>query len=91
MVLSNAERQKLFRQRRDAAAKGANLGEQARIAIDAALAVAWDVYDRNPNMGGPADYCADLEAFRVWLAGGVSEGPAAEARGWIASSLIRRS
>ncbi len=60
MVLSNAERQERYRQRLKARATGADLGEQARAAVDAAFAAVWAIFSRPAPDGGE---WGDLEGF----------------------------
>lgn len=68
MVLSNAERQRRFRQRRNAAAKGAHLGKMAREAMDAATVVIWRLMEKDAgeDMGCLYGF-STLEEFRVSL------------------------
>lgn len=67
MVLSNAERQKRYRQRLKAAARGDDLAERVRLALDAAFQVAWGALKRGGF--GDVDDCPDWQALRDSLAG----------------------
>lgn len=51
MVLSNAERQRRFRQRFKARANGIDLGQMALEAVDAGFAAVWAIYTR-PSADG---------------------------------------
>lgn len=62
MALTNAERQAAWRKRMAARASGADLGQQARDAVDAATAAMWDYCQRH-NLG-EIDGIADLAAYR---------------------------
>lgn len=65
MVLSNAERQKRYRERLKAAARGADLVKQAREAIEAAVAACWELGRReNTEMqdyASPAEIIAEAQ------------------------------
>ncbi|MXO63425.1 hypothetical protein [Qipengyuania oceanensis] len=65
MVLSNAERQKRFRQRLKERASIAGLGQQAQEACDRAVSVLWEAYQRTDY--GDLDEYSDAEAFKVSL------------------------
>jgi hypothetical protein len=83
VVLSNAERQRRFRQRRNAAAKGERLGEMAREAMDAAISAVWAIINR-PSADGQKwavkDRFADLEEWRVYWAKTARSGGLKELR-----------
>ena len=66
MALSNAERQKRFRQRLKAKADGVNLPEQIKAALDAATRAAWCIWKRQ-NYSGLGDY-PNWEAMRAAFA-----------------------
>lgn len=71
MALSNAERQRRYRQRLKARAAGEALGEQARLAVDRAISALWQFRQR-PGPGGidwaAIDGCATIDAYRAELA-----------------------
>lgn len=70
MPLSNAERQRRYRQRLQARASGAALVEQAQHAVERAVQVLWAYHER-PSPSGIAwaeiDGCRTLEAYRSEL------------------------
>ena len=70
MPLSNAERQRRYRQRLKAKAAGANVVEQARIAVERAIHALWDYHER-PGPGGVQwsniDGCHTLGQYRSEL------------------------
>lgn len=71
MALTNAQRQRRYRQRLKARASGDALGEQARLAVDRAVEALWGFRQR-PGPGGidwaAIDGCATIEAYRAELA-----------------------
>lgn len=83
MVLSNAERQKRFRQRLKARAAGADLGEQAQAAVEGGFAAIWSVLARNADtIGGGPDTFPDLLAFQRYHANAPAEA-LREFEGWL--------
>ncbi len=70
MALSNADRQRRYRQNLKARASGDAIGEQARIAVERAIAALWAFHER-PAPGGIAwaqiDGCATLDQYRSEL------------------------
>ncbi|MFY7835636.1 MAG: hypothetical protein ACOVQ0_05055 [Novosphingobium sp.] len=70
MPLSNAERQRRYRQRLRAKAAGANVVEQARIAVERAVLALWAYHER-PGPGGVQwcniDGCHTLDQYRSEL------------------------
>jgi hypothetical protein len=86
MVLSNAERQALYRSRLKKRASLDALGEQARRAADRAVEALWSFYSRPAPDGaqwGELDGVADLAALRAML----SEASELELTGWCRESL----
>ena len=71
MVLSNAERQRRFREKRNAAAKGADLPERVRLAIEEAVRVYWAIMQRG-NYGGWHEDMSSAEEAIAYL--GTPEG-----------------
>lgn len=69
MVLSNAERQKRFRERRAAIARGEKLPQQVRTSVDDALSVLFDAYRRNGVATGLDGESKDLVEFRQYALG----------------------
>lgn len=71
MALSNADRQRRYRQRLKARASGEALGEQARAAVERAIKALWQFRQR-PGPGGidwaAIDGCTTIEAYRAELA-----------------------
>lgn len=71
MALTNAERQRRYRQRLKARASGDALGEQARAAVDRAVEALWSFRQR-PGPGGiewaMVDGCDTIESYRAELA-----------------------
>lgn len=70
MPLSNAERQRRYRQRLKARASGAAIVEQAQIAVERAILALWAYHERPSPTGvawGDIDGCHDLEAYRSEL------------------------
>jgi hypothetical protein len=70
MALSNAERQRRYRQNLKARASGDAIGAQARMAVERAITVLWAFHER-PGPGGIAwaqiDGCATLNQYRSQL------------------------
>jgi hypothetical protein len=70
MALSNAERQRRYRQNLKARASGDAIGRQARLAVEHAIAALWAFHQR-PAPGGMAwaqiDGCATLDQYRSEL------------------------
>lgn len=70
MPLSNAERQRRYRQRLKARASGALVVEQAQLAVERAIHALWAYHER-PSPSGIAwseiDGCRTLEAYRSEL------------------------
>lgn len=70
MPLSNAERQRRYRQRLKARASGAAVVEQAQLAVERAIHALWAYHER-PSPSGIAwaeiDGCRTLEAYRSEL------------------------
>jgi hypothetical protein len=70
MPLSNADRQRRYRQRLKAKASGANVVEQVRIAVERAIHALWDYHER-PGPGGVQwsniDGCETLDQYRSEL------------------------
>lgn len=75
MVLSNAERQKRYRQRLKAAARGGDLPERVRTAVDQALDAVWTIAKREGD--GSFDEFPSLGALKADMASG--RDPAGEA------------
>lgn len=70
MALSNAERQRRYRQRLKARASGAALGEQARLAVDRAIDALWAFHQRPGPSGvrwADIDGCHTLQLYRAEL------------------------
>lgn len=70
MPLSNADRQRRYRQRLKAKANGANVVEQVRIAVERAVLALW-AYHQRPGPGGVLwaniDGCHTLNQYRSEL------------------------
>ena len=70
MALSNAERQRRYRQKLKARASGDALGDRVRDAVDRAVAALWAFHER-PAPGGvkwsDIDGCTTLELYRAEL------------------------
>ncbi len=70
MPLSNADRQRRYRQRLKAKANGANVVEQVRIAVERAVLALW-AYHQRPGPGGVLwtniDGCHTLDQYRSEL------------------------
>lgn len=70
MPLTNAERQRRYRQRLRAKAAGANVVEQVRITVERAIHALWSYHER-PGPGGVAwaniDGCHTLDQYRSEL------------------------
>ncbi len=70
MALSNAERQRRYRQNLKARASGDAIGAQARMAVERAIAALWAFHER-PAPGGIAwaqiDGCFTLDQYRSQL------------------------
>ncbi len=70
MPLSNAERQRRYRQRLRAKAAGANVVEQVRLAVERAVHALWAYHER-PGPGGVLwsniDGCHTLDQYRSEL------------------------
>lgn len=70
MALSNAERQRRYRQRLKARASGAALGDQARAAVERAIAALWAFHERPGPSGvrwADIDGCETIELYRAEL------------------------
>lgn len=77
MVLSNAERQKRYRQRLKESASPDALGNRAREAVDHAIAALWAIITRPDAEGrrdGAADDLESMADFRAQLAATVDSG-----------------
>lgn len=70
MPLTNAERQRRYRQRLKAKASGANVVEQVQFAVERAIHALWDYHER-PGPGGVLwsniDGCHSLDQYRSEL------------------------
>lgn len=70
MALSNAERQRRYRQKLKARASGDALGDRVRDAVDRAVAALWAFHER-PSPGGikwsDIDGCTTLALYRAEL------------------------
>ena len=70
MAMTNAERQRRYRQRLKARASGAALPEQARDAVERAIAALWTFHERPSPQGlcwAEIDGCATLDQYRSEL------------------------
>lgn len=70
MPLSNAERQRRYRQRLKARASGAAVVEQAQLAVERAVQALWAYHERPSPSGMPwseIDGCTTLAAYRSEL------------------------
>jgi hypothetical protein len=70
MALTNAERQRRYRQRLKARASGAALGDQARNAVERAIAALWAFHQRPGPSGvrwADIDGCDTLPLYRAEL------------------------
>jgi hypothetical protein len=70
MAMTNAERQRRYRQRLKARASGDALGDQARAAVERAIAALWAFHERPAPSGlrwADIDGCTTLAHYRAEL------------------------
>lgn len=70
MAMTNAERQRRYRQRLKARASGAALPEQARDAVERAIAALWAFHERPSPQGlnwAEIDGCSTIDQYRSEL------------------------
>lgn len=70
MAMTNAERQRRYRQRLKARASGSALPEQARDAVERAIAALWAFHERPSPQGlnwAEIDGCATIDQYRSEL------------------------
>jgi len=70
MAMTNAERQRRYRQKLKSRASGEALGEQVQSAVERAIAALWDFHERPTPSGlnwADIDGCTDLVQYRSEL------------------------